>query len=212
MVSALTRPAVEYAPVHQAGVYPDDNDEKRLVERAQAGDTAAFETLYRTYVSKIHAFAYRRTHSRELAEDVTAATFERAYRQLERFEWRGGGFGAWLFRIASNELSDHFRRQQRARSDRGQVAMGSLHNASFVDDLDRIELGDLGTRRLVDAIGTLNPRYQAAISLRYLSGLSHEEAAAAMGSSKPVMAVTLTRALKALKKAMEKMGPLEEAS
>ena len=69
--------------------------------------------LYREYVPRIHAFAYRRTNSREVAEDVTAATFERAYRQLARFEWRGGGFGAWLFRIASNELTDHYRRQQR---------------------------------------------------------------------------------------------------
>ena len=195
-----------------AGADDDHNDEKRLVERAQSGDMAAFEALYRYYVTKIHAFAYRRTHSREIAEDVTAATFERAYRQLERFEWRGGGFGAWLFRIASNELSDHYRRQQRSRSDRGQVAMSALHNASFVDDLDRIEVGDDGTRLLIDALSSLNPRYQEAISLRYLSGLSHEDAADAMGSSKPVMAVTLTRALKALKKAMEKMGPIEEAS
>lgn len=195
-----------------AGADDDHNDEKRLVGRAQSGDTAAFEALYRHYVTKIHAFAYRRTHSREIAEDVTAATFERAYRQLERFEWRGGGFGAWLFRIASNELSDHYRRQQRSRSDRGQVAMSSLHSPSTVDDLDRIELGDDGTRQLIDALSTLNPRYQEAISLRYLSGLSHEDAADAMGSSKPVMAVTLTRALKALKKAMEKMGPIEEAS
>jgi len=187
-------------------------DERRLVERAQAGDAEAFSALYRLYVQRIHAFCYRRTNSRELAEDATASTFERAYRQLERFEWRGGGFGAWLYRIAANELSDNYRRAQRARSERGQVAMGSLHTPYTTDDFERIEAGDDDTRRLVAALGTLNPRYQEAISLRYLAGLSHEEAAVAMGSSKPVMAVTLTRALKALKKAMEKMGPFEEAS
>ena len=82
----------------------------------------------------------------------------------------------------------------------------------LIDDVDRVEVGDEPTRLLLEALGTLNERYQHAISLRYLSGLSHEEAADAMGISKPVMAVTLSRALKALKKAMDKMGPREEAS
>jgi len=198
--------------VRVAGGDDDDHDfERACVERARSGEREAFAALYREYLPRIHAFAYRRTHSRELAEDVTAATFERAFRQLDRFEWRGGGFGAWLFRIASNELADYYRRQQRSRSDRGQMAMGSLHSLSSVDDVDRVEHGGDGARRMMSALATLNPRYQEAIQLRYLAELSHESAAEAMGISKPVMAVTLTRAMKALKKALEKMGPEEVA-
>jgi RNA polymerase sigma-70 factor (ECF subfamily) len=212
MVSAVKRAALEYPPVHIAGADGDPEHERRLVERARSGDPDAFATLYRLYMPRIHAFAYRRSHSREISEDVCAATFERAFRQLERFEWRGGGFGAWLFRIASNEIADHYRRKQRAQGERGQMAMHALHNESSYDDVEHIETGDESSRALLSALGTLNPRYQQAISLRYLAGLSHEEAAEAMGTSKPVMAVTLTRALKALKKAMERMGPLEEGS
>jgi RNA polymerase sigma-70 factor (ECF subfamily) len=198
--------------VRVAGADEDDREpERACVERARSGEPDAFASLYREYLPRIHAFAYRRTHSRELAEDVTAATFERAFRQLDRFEWRGGGFGAWLFRIASNELADHYRRQQRSRGERGQQAMSALHSASAHDDVDRVERGGEGTRRLMAALATLNPRYQEAIQLRYLAELSHEEAAEAMGASKPVMAVTLTRAMKALKKAMDKMGPEEVA-
>src|SRR5690606_4618638 len=103
---------------------------------------------------KIHAFAYRRSHSREVAEDVSAATFERAYRQLERFEWRGGGFGAWLFRIASNEINDHYRRKHRAQGERGQMAMHALHHETTYDDVDHIEASDDESRQLVAAIGT----------------------------------------------------------
>jgi RNA polymerase sigma factor (sigma-70 family) len=55
---------------------------------------------------------------------------------------------------------------------------------------------------VLSALDTLNPRYQQAISLRYLSGLSHAEAALAMGCSKPVMAVTLHRALGALRRTL----------
>ena len=194
-----------------AGGDEDPDFERACVDRARSGEREAFAALYREYVPKIHAFAYRRTNSREVAEDVTAATFERAYRQLDGFEWRGGGFGAWLFRIASNELTDHYRRQQRTRSDRGQLAMGALHNPSAVDDVDHIEDGNNKAHRIRAALATLNPRYQEAIQLRYLAELSHEAAAEAMGVSKPVMAVTLTRAKKALKKAMDTMGNEEVA-
>ena len=172
-------------------------DERMLVEQART-DPDAFATLYRRYVSRVHAFAYRRSGSREVAEDVTAATFERALRGLPSFEWRGGGFGSWLFRIAANQLADHHRgdsRDARAHEALASMAAGPASNGSG------------GSRRAVGelrrALSTLRPRYQEAISLRYLAGLSHEEAAAALGVSKPVMAVTLHRALAALRKAME---------
>ena len=203
MVTTFQQVPVDYWAVQPAGADDGFNDERLLVEQARS-NSEAFATLYRLYLPRIHAFAYRRSSSREIAEDVTAATFERAYRQLDKFEWRGGGFGAWLFRIAANELADHYRRQQRSQSDRGQIALGSLHNESQTDDLEKLER-DARSQELIEALGTIKPRYQEAISLRYLAGLSHEEAAEAMGVTKPVMAVTLTRALKALKKVMEKV-------
>src|SRR5215217_4158762 len=155
MATALRRITVDYAAVRLAGTEGDPEHERELVERARTGDSEAFAKLYRHYVPRIHAFSYRRTNSRELAEDVTAATFERAYRQLERFEWRGGGFGAWLFRIASNELTDHYRRQQRTRGDRGQLAMGALHSASAIDDVDHIDDGNTNAHRIRAALATL---------------------------------------------------------
>src|SRR3954469_14826302 len=197
MATALRRRAVDYPPVRVAGGDDDDHDfERACVERARSGEREAFAALYREYLPRIHAFAYRRTNSRELAEDITAATFEPAFRQLDNFEWRGGGFGAWLFRIASNELTDHYRRQQRSRGDRGQMAMGALHTATSVDEVGHIEDGNDNGHRIRAALATLNPRYQEAIQLRYLAELSHEAAAEAMGVTKPVMAVTLTRAKK----------------
>ena len=207
MTASLVLTPFNWSPVTAPGYQVRDVDDERALVESARSDPDAFAVLYRHYQPRIHAFSYRRSRSRDVAEDVTAATFERAYRQLETFEWRGGGFGSWLFRIAANELADHYRSQQRARSDRGQFAMGALHTHAAIDDLERIEQGDEQTRLMLTALNTLNPRYQEAISLRYLSGLSHEEAAAAMDCKKSVMAVTLSRALKALRKAMEKIEP-----
>lgn len=205
-MAPATQPApVDYAPVHNAGGGDGtEQEEQELVERART-DPAAFAVLYERYFERIYAFARRRTLTRDLAEDITSATFERAYRQLPSFEWRGGGFRAWLYRIASNEMADHYRRQGRSQSDRGQAALGQLYSASSEDDLDRIESGGQDVRLMLRALDRLHERYAEAIRLRYLDGLSHEEAAAVMGMSKPVMAVTLSRALKALKKAMDKL-------
>ena len=211
MVPAPRPVVVDYRPVHQAGGDPNQHDERRLVEAARR-DPAAFAQLYRLYLPRIYAFAYRRTNGRDIAEDITSSTFERAFRTLDHFEWWGGGFGAWLFRIASNELADHYRRQGRSQSDRGQAALGALYSSASVDDVERVETGENATEALLAALDNIPSRYQEAISLRYLSGLSHEEAADAMGISKPVMAVTLSRALKGLKKAMDKMGPEAPAS
>src|SRR5450759_1213388 len=184
-----------------AAVSPVSSDERALIARARS-DPSAFGVLYRAYVDRIYAFAYPRTCTREAAEDVTTATFERALRHLERFDADGAGFGPWLFRIAANELVDHYRREGRTRSDRGQRGLHVLAGHAVEDDVDAIERED-EVRDMIEALGTLRPRYQRALTLRYLAGLSADEAATAMGCSKPVLAVTLHRALGALRRAVE---------
>src|SRR3954453_7988271 len=72
MATALRRGAVDCPPVRVAGGDDDPDFERACVDRARSGEREAFAALYREYVPKIHAFAYRRTNSRELAEDITA--------------------------------------------------------------------------------------------------------------------------------------------
>ena len=179
-------------------VSPDDRE---LVARARR-DPGAFGALYRRYSGRIYAFAHRRTWTREAAEDVTAATFERAYRHLDRFDTSGAGFGPWLFRIAANELVDHYRREGRVRTGRGQRALRALTDDSTIDDVESIERAE-DVQRMLEAMSTLRPRYQEALSLRYLAELDADDAAKAMGCTKPVLAVTLHRALGALRRAYD---------
>lgn len=175
-------------------------DERALVERARA-EPEAFAELYRRYFPRVYAFAYRRTSVPEVAEDITSAAFERALRSLDSFTWRSGGFGAWLFRIASNELVDHYRRTARASSDRALGAAHTLHADGPADPAD--EVGHrAAASEVLEAMSDLNPRYQRALSLRYLSGLTSDEAAAAMGMSKATMAVVVHRATRALRRLM----------
>ncbi|MEL7156097.1 MAG: RNA polymerase sigma factor [Actinomycetota bacterium] len=188
-------------------------DERELVERAKV-DASAFSELYRHYLPRVHAYAWRRTGRREAAEDVTAATFEAALRALPRFRWGRGGFAPWLFRIAANQVVAHHRREGRAGTERGQRAMALLVEPVEADAFT--ELGALdpdgalggggdGSEALRVALARLNPRYQRAIDLRYLADLDHDMAARALGLAKPAFAVVLSRALKALRRELERL-------
>lgn len=173
----------------------DRFDERALVEAARQ-DPGAFATLYRRYVERIHAYAYRRSGSRAIAEDVTSTTFEKALRGLDRYRWREPGIGPWLFRIASNELVDVHRRQD--RQDR--VTERLLHQREAVSTPEDDVVRDDAVRAALDRIA---PRYQRALTLRYLADLSNEEAAAAMGLSRATMAVVVHRAGAALRRVIE---------
>jgi RNA polymerase sigma-70 factor (ECF subfamily) len=182
----------------------DADDERMLVERART-DPAAFAELYRRYLPRVHAFAYRRTGVVEVAEDVTSAAFERALRNLGSFTWRPGGFGPWLFRIAANELVDQRRVAGRAASARGQYAARRLLGEPSGDPADEVGARD-DVAELLAAMDRLSPRYQRALALRFLSGLTAEEAAAAFGTSKATLAVVVHRALRSLRRELAE-GP-----
>jgi RNA polymerase sigma-70 factor (ECF subfamily) len=175
-------------------------DERRLVELART-DPEAFAELYRRYVPRVYAFAYRRSGIIEVAEDITSATFERALSHLGSFSWRASGFGPWLFRIAANELVDHYRRTARSTSDRAVIAARVLVADAAPDPADEVGIRD-ATVEVLDAMSVLPARYQQALSLRYLAGLSTTEAAAAMGISKATLAVTVFRATRALRRVL----------
>ncbi|MCU1392515.1 MAG: putative polymerase sigma-H factor [Ilumatobacteraceae bacterium] len=177
--------------------------ERALAERARS-DRDAFAELYRLHVKAVYAFAHRISGSREVAEETTSATFERALRSIDRFEWAGGGLRPWLYRIASNEVMEHHRRGARSSGPRAQAALRALapEEAADVADLAAALDGPDGLAALRTALATLRPRYREAITLRYLGELSADDAATALGCSKSTLAVTLHRALGALKRAM----------
>lgn len=175
-------------------------DDRELVERART-DRSAFAELYRRHVDAVHTFAYRRSGSRDVAEEATSATFEKALRSIASFEWRPAGVRPWLYRIASNEVADIYRRTAVASGPRGQLALRAL-----TPDVDTVSSVDIGSSpaggALHQALNELPARYREVLTLRYLSGLSADEAAASLGCSKPMLAVTLHRAVGALRKKM----------
>lgn len=193
------------APLNRAtisAVTRGDDDllaERDLVERARV-DADAFSELYHRFLPRVHAYAWRRTGNRQAAEDICSATFEAALKNLHRFRWRSGGFAPWLMRIAANQTIAHYRREGRPSTERGQVAMSKLHVGQTIDDVQLDDFSDLRA-----AFDCLPSRYQTVLSLRYIADLDPSEVAGAMGLAKPALAVVQSRALKALRRELQRL-------
>lgn len=173
-------------------------DELDLIERART-DPDAFAALYRRHVDRIHRFVLRRTGDTDLADDVTAATFEKALAGLHGFRPGPAGIAPWLHRIAGNELADRFRRRGRESGERARRAADRMADPVVVDDLGRVDDADRAAR-VRAALDSLTPRYQRVLTLRYLADLDHRDAAAAMGVPPRLFAVLVHRATAALRK------------
>ncbi len=134
-----------------------------------------------------------RVDDEALAQDLTAATFERALAHLDSLR-SPGAFGGWLFRIARNELAQHYRRQRPHLP--LEAAVGRPDDAPPVEvQAERSE--DLA--RLLAAVRTLPAREQEIIGLKFLGGLNNKQIGQAMGLRAGHVAVILYRALRRLR-------------
>jgi RNA polymerase sigma-70 factor (ECF subfamily) len=172
--------------------------ERTLVVRARE-DCAAFAELYDFYLPRIYGFIYRRVQDRCVAEDLTSMTFQRALENVRRSDFRNDSFGGWLYRVASNAVVDHVRR------DRRYVSMGNLEDGEVPGDLALDAMAAaLDRDQLQHALLGLSNTHREVLVLRFYDDLDVPEICAVLGCSREALAVRLHRALRALRLAVAK--------
>ena len=175
-------------------VLKKDADERLLIEAAQR-DPARFVDLYELHFERVYTYIVLRVRDRSDTEDLTAEVFHRAFANLHRFEWRGIPFGAWLFQIAANLISD---RRQRARRE---VADDAEIDAAAIEPKEIEEIERRSTLfRLVDG---LPPEQRRVLILRFIEEKSIKEVAHAIGKSEGAVKLLQFRALTTLRSCME---------
>lgn len=180
-----------------------DSDEAALVERAKH-DPTAFGTLYDRYVSRIYSYALRETRNVAQAQDVTAATFEKALRNLHRFQTRQAGFAPWLYRIARNEIFEQYRRAGRSRplAPEGEDELAALptdHPASEKRPIESAVVAHERDRVLYDALTRLDAADREVLALRFIEQLPTEDVAQLLNCSRNNVYVRVHRALARLR-------------
>jgi len=160
-------------------------DEEQLVAAART-DRAAFGALYDLYFNDIYQYVARRVGTREVAEDITGATWEHALAAIERYEIRGLPFAAWLYRIAGNLVANHHRRL----AVRTEVPFDNAGVDHKTEANDRA----LERQAVSDALAALSESDQEILSLCYFTGLSPQEISEILGCSAQAVHKRLHRA------------------
>ncbi|MGH9735623.1 MAG: RNA polymerase sigma factor [Candidatus Acidiferrales bacterium] len=170
-------------------------DERLLVEAAQR-DPARFADLYEHNFERVYAYVSRRLTDRGAAEDVTAEVFHQALANLDRFEWRGTPFVAWLLRIAANAIVDYWRRtsrEQQLADDDGPESFPV--NAENIEQVERRAM-------LFRLVGTLPADQRRVIELRFAEEKPIREIARELGRSEGSIKQLQFRAIQSLREKM----------
>ena len=172
------------------------NSEWTEIQAAQA-DPAMFRPLYNRYFEQIFNFVYKRTLNEELCSDIVSQVFLKAMQRLDGYTFQGVPFSAWLYRIASNEVAQHYRSTQKNR-------IVSIEDYSLNSMLDEMETDDMAPFRsvLVNSLDELKEGDLEIIELRFFEQRPFREVANILGITESNAKVRTYRVLERLKKIM----------
>ena len=151
-------------------------------------------------MNQIYRYIYYRVSDSGFAEDFTETVFLKVWENLSTFQADRISFKGWLFRVAHNLLVDYYRTRKPQQS--------------LDEDFDLPDPGQSPEdymiaseqERLVQmALKGLKKEYQNILTLRFINGLSHAEAAATLDRSIGAVRVLQHRALQALDKEVHKI-------
>lgn len=170
--------------------------DRELVERAAAGDRAAFGALYERYRGTVHGVLVA-TGPLEEARDLVHDVFLRALASLPRLD-HPERVGPWLCTIARNRARDAFKKS-------GRVTESAEVLETLADkppDDDNAEEASA----VLDAVRELPEAYRETLALRLVEGLTGPEIADRTGLTHGSVRVNLHRGMKLLKERLSRLG------
>lgn len=190
-----------------------DGDLAALLAAAAGGDEHAWRGLVERYGRRVYALLVRMCHDRELAEEITQATFVKLVEALDDYQ-ESGRFEAWLFRIAVNRLRDEMRRRKRQATPMGmtpgnggdggawQAVEAGLSDAGSVSPLETMTRAEQ-LAQLQVAVEQLSEADREVIYMRHTAGLTFAQIAEALEQPIGTVLARGHRALAKLRKIMD---------
>ena len=149
-----------------------------LVQNAVSGDQKAYSKLMSLYWSSIEETLLLKLVSKEDVEDLTIATFSKAFDKLDSYD-DSFAFSTWINTIASNTLIDFFRKKDHKTIsiDQQKEDEGS-NNIDVVDnslDPENHLIRKQKNKHITGMVHRLKPHYRELIILRYLDEMTYAE-------------------------------------
>ncbi len=150
--------------------------------------------MYNTYADDIFRYLLVRVRDRQLAEDLTADSFMKAWLRLDSFDFKQTR--PWLYKIAKNTMTDHWRKKQPLLIEKEvEVVSGA---ESLEEQVDK----QLSAERIQTALATLPKEMRSVVTLRFILGHSARKTGESLGLSEGNVRVIQYRALKKLKEVL----------
>jgi len=151
-----------------------------------------WDAVYREELARVFNYFRYRGFERATAEDLTSATFEKAWRARDRYRKDRAAVSTWLLAIARNVAVDHLRRRRREVP---------LDDAQARDDAtpETLALGESQVRRLRGLVAALPDRERELLALKYGAGATNRAIATLTGLSESNVGTILHRTVGALR-------------
>ena len=154
-------------------------NESGLVARAQT-EIEAFTPIYQFYFPRVYNYVRYRVRDPQLTDDLTAQIFERVLLKLPGYQPQKAPFGAWLFTIAHNIISDHFRTQKRWRW----LSFDSLFNHATPDQPPEAAAASNDQKhKLLSAVSQLGERERDILALKFAAQMNNRQIAVVLDLS-----------------------------
>ncbi|NRA51444.1 MAG: sigma-70 family RNA polymerase sigma factor [Phaeodactylibacter sp.] len=173
--------------------------EEWLEVQAAQRDPALFRPLYERYYEPIYLYIFRRTTDETLTADLCSQVFLNALQKIHRYEYKGVPFSAWLYRIASNEIAQYFRKANKNRV----VTIEDASLAHLAEEIGTEIPVDL-MPLLVEALDTLKEEDLHLIELRFFEERPFKEVGEILGITENYAKVKTFRVLNRIKKNLGK--------
>lgn len=178
--------------------------ETELLNRIK-NNPAEFSELFKLYYKPIFAYVFHRTGSFDDTSDIMADTFIKAFRNINHFSYRGISIKVWLYRIATNEVNQHFRHKKKHGSLFERIDFDDINllNNYMMEDKKKLEI-ELQNHELflivMEALKTFPVKYQEVISLRFFEGKDNKEIVEILNIKEGTLKSLLSRGLEKLRK------------
>lgn len=170
-----------------------DGEEKLIID-AISGEASAFGLLYDKYQPQIYRFIYLKVSHREEAEDLTHQVFFKAWQNIGNYQMKGLPFSSWLYRIARNDVIDHYRTRKL------NLDIESVDEPAVKDPTEQKIDDNIKLESVRKAILQLSHEQQDVIFMRFVNELSFGEIAKIMDKSNGAVRILQHRAIRNLKK------------
>jgi len=182
----------------------DEETERRLIRRFQAGDTSAYGELFDANHAQVISASLQILRNEEAALDTAQEVFLRAFEELPH--WRGEArFSTWLYRTAMNVCFERIRAEERQRRFRAEAPEA----ATAAPPEDAVSEGEALTA-IDKAVKTLPPRQRAIFVLRQYQDMRFAEIAAILDITEGGAKASYHKALLALRERLKGFFPVPE--